>query len=280
MKLIHISDIHFALDHMTVWDMIRADGLFSKRILGWINYQLNRRDQYAYSIRQRLFDYLIQTDWDYLVMSGDFTNLSLEAEFIEARHWFEPLIEKGTVLLTAGNHDRYVPEAVNPDLMKKYFSDCFPFNKDNIASETNCIELSESAVLFEIEMSIPRKLFSSRGKIRSDLNAYRQLIEQRYRNHCKIVMGHYPATLPPEINDICLHELAGKSSLSKFLNDNHIDLYLHGHIHKTWQHKTTEGHSTVHLNSGGCFKHRDGPWAGFHEITLKDNAFTIQKITI
>ena len=280
-KLIHISDIHFALDHMTVMDMIRFEGLISKRILGWINYRLNRRDQFSQATRLRLSDYLMQADWDYLVISGDLTILSLEEEFKAARKWIEPLIQKGTVILTPGNHDRYVPGALKPDLMRAYFPDCFPFSITGYESEEiHCLELSDQAVLIEIDMSVPRKLFSSRGRIKPDLGRIHQLIEQQYDSHCKIVVGHYPVAHPEEISDIYLHRLAGSKQLSRFLSDNRIDLYLHGHIHKTWQLKTGRIHPLIHLNSGGCFKYNDGPWAGCHQITITNNTFEIEKLII
>lgn len=280
-KLIHISDLHFAIDHMSVMDMARAEGLLSKRVLGWMNHRMNRKGSFPAAIRDRLSNYLQQSDWDYLIITGDFTNLSLKAEMELARKWLEPFIQKGPVLLTPGNHDRYVPKALKPDLLKQYFGDCFPFASDSSKDEDiNYLEISDKAVLFEIDMAVPRKLFSSRGRIKADLAAFHKLIKQKYENHTKIVIGHYPVILPPEVSDIYLHQLADKIRMERFLNDMKIDIYLHGHIHKSWQLKNTSGHPVVHISSGGCLKNESGPWAGFHQITLTDNTFKVQKIII
>lgn len=279
--LLHVSDFHFTDESLPLKNLIRREGLLSKRITGWLNHKMNPNRRFHAEIRSRLIDYLIRTDWDYLVFSGDLTTLSLEQEFEEARKQLEPLIQKGTVIMTPGNHDRYTKGALDPDLMAQTFSDCFPFNQQ--LSATNGIhhlELSDAAVLFEIDMACPRLHTSSRGEIQTDLKACEPFITSNYNDRLKLVVGHYPAFLPENVKEGVLHKLAGKNRLQQFLMRNNIDIYLHGHIHKTWQTTHPDKTHPLYLDAGGCCRFTSGPWSGFHQITISGNQYEIARINL
>jgi 3',5'-cyclic AMP phosphodiesterase CpdA len=274
--LFHISDLHFVDDSLCGKDLILNEGILSKRIAGWLNYHFNRKGKFTGEIRNRIIEYLQKTDWDYLVISGDITTLALEQEFNDARQQLEPLIQKGPVIMTPGNHDRYVKRSLNPDLMAKTFYDCFPFNQP--ANTVKHLELGESAIIFEIASSIPRGHLSSRGKIQTDLAACKMFINDNYPDRLKLAVGHYPAFIPENEADKYLHKLAQRNQLQRFLIDSHIDLYLHGHIHKTWQVKPLDPHAPLCLNAGGCCRYEQGPWSGFHKITITGNQFEVTRI--
>ena len=279
--LFHVSDIHFTDESIRIRDLIRKEGVLSKRITGRLNHKMNRRGHFQVETRNRLINYLKKTEWDFVIFSGDLTALSLEQEFNEARKHLEPLIQKGAVIMTPGNHDRYIKNALNPDLMARTFSDCFPFNQvHSPVSGLHHLELSDKAVLFEIKMSRPRFHHSSRGEIQTDLDSATAFISQNYQNQLKLVVGHYPAFLPENEKEGILHTLAGKNRLQEFLSDNHIDIYLHGHIHKTWQITPLNEERPVHLNAGGCCRYTSGPWSGFHKITITENRFEIKRVKL
>ncbi len=279
--LFHISDIHFSDESLRLRDLIRKEGFLSKRVTGWLNHTMNRQDQFQTETRDRLIRYLTDTDWDYLIFSGDLTTLSLEQEFREARNQLEPLIQKGTVIMTAGNHDRYIESALKPELMAQIFSDCFPFNQQQSPAEgIRHLELGRKAVLFEMDMSRPRLHHSSRGEIQTDLKISTAFITEKYADRLKLVVGHYPAFLPADVKEGVMHKLAGKKRLQQFLVNNNIDIYLHGHIHKTWQITPPNDTRPLCLNAGGCSWHLSGPWSGFHKITITGNRYEITRIKL
>ena len=279
--LFHVSDIHFSDDSLLLRDLIRKEGVLSKRITGWLNYKINRRDHFQVETRNRLLNFLRNTDWDYLIFSGDLTTLSLAQEFSEARKQLEPLIQKGTVIMTPGNHDRYTKNALNPDLMARTFSDCFPFNQHRSPAEgIRHLELSDKAVLFEIDMSRPRFHHSSRGAIQTDLKVSTAFITRNYPDRLKLVVGHYPAFLPTDVKEGVMHKLAGKNRLQQFLVSNRIDIYLHGHIHQTWQITPPNKIRPLCLNAGGCCRYISGPGSGFHKITITGNRYEITRINL
>ncbi|NQU63037.1 MAG: metallophosphoesterase [SAR324 cluster bacterium] len=279
--LLHVSDFHFSDDSLRLKDLIRSEGVLSKRITGWLNHHKNPARQMRTELRSRLIDYLSITPWDYLVFAGDLTTLSLEQEFAEARRQMAPLIQKGTVIMLPGNHDRYTKKALNPDLMARTFSDCFPFNtRLSKSAGIRYLELGEQAVLFEIDMVCPRFHTSSRGAIKTDLIASQAFISRNYHDRLKLVVGHYPAFLPEPVKEGVLHKLAGKNRLQQFLVASNIDLYLHGHIHKTWQTTPPNQARPMCLDAGGCCRHANGPWSGLHQITITENRYQLTRIQL
>jgi len=279
--LLHVSDLHFYDESLLLKDLIQKEGIFSKRITGWLNHRINRSGHFQTETRDRLINYLTDTDWDYLIFSGDLTTLSLEQEFSMARKQLEPLLQKGTVIMTPGNHDRYTKNVLNPDLMAQAFSDCFPFNQNQSPAEgIRYLELSDKVVLFEIEMSRPRFHHSSRGEVQTDLNANAAFIAQNYPGWLKLIVGHYPAFLPENVREGAMHKLAGKNRLQQFLINNDIDIYLHGHVHQTWQITPPNEARPVCLNAGGCCRYASGPGSGFYKITITGKQVQITRIEL
>jgi len=263
--LIHVSDLHFGDQLMHFSHLQSAHGVFSKRLLGLLNYRLFRSKSFLPAIRQTLLQQLETMEWDYLVISGDLTILALEKEFLAARKALDPIFQKGKVFLTAGNHDRYVSQAVRTDFLKRYFGDCFPWNQ---AGTPKYYELTNRYVIYEIDQSLPRPPFSARGRVQTDLKTVARHMKQQYPKHKKIVFGHYPAFLPQGIKESFHHRLANQGQLQDFLLENDVDLYLHGHLHRSWAFSPSAPHNLVSVNSGGCCRHAEGKWAGFHRITL------------
>ncbi len=281
--LLHVSDLHFSSDSIRIRDLLNPWGMLSKRSIGRLNYRLRRKNHFPKETRNRLIKRLESWYWDYLVISGDLTTLALEREFIEARDCLEPLIRKGTVILTAGNHDRYLPQVVKPDLIAKYFGDCFPFAPDLVSSgNMRFLELGEKAVLFELDMSVPRSWISSRGKIRVSLKQYEKELSEKYTDRLKIAVGHYPVFLPANEHEGYFHSLEGKDEIGRFLFDNRVGVYLHGHIHKTWSFKPKDSQVLVCVNSGGCCRHDTNarPGLGFHRLEINGDKVSVEKIDL
>lgn len=277
LTLYHISDLHFCDKSLKLSQLISEGSLFSKQSIGWMNYRFRRGKIFPPERLRKLVDKLSHLTWDYLVISGDITNLASRYEFEKARERLEPLIQKGPVLFTAGNHDRYIQASAEPDLMEEYFRDCFPFNRKRNNQTSHIIELNSSTVLIEINTAVVQNLISSKGKITPDLNKVGEEL-QKYQNHFKIAVGHYPVVLPDGITEGYFHSLHQSDILEKFLTDQKVDLYLHGHIHKSWHYQPDSGYPTTHINSGGCCRHAEGAHAGFHKIEIMSGNAHIERV--
>ncbi len=257
---------------------LRKRGRFlSKQLPGMINYRLFRRSHFKRETRDSLIKYLENTDWDYLIISGDLTTLSMPEEFEIARDALEPLIKQGPVLLTTGNHDCYTPSAQRSALIKEYFGDLFPFDlKDNL----KYFKLSHNYLLYEIDQAIPRHLFSSQGKVRVALKDISDHMGKLDPGMKKIVMGHYPVFLPDDVSEKSHHQLENRSAMKNFLVENDVRLYLHGHLHKSWSFSPDESPNLVNVNSGGCCRYAKGIWSGFHRITLNEKGHSIERVKL
>ena len=105
-RLAHISDAHLGpLPGVTYRD------LASKRVLGYVNWQRNRRRTMHDAIIDTLVTDIKASDVDHIAVTGDLVNLALDGEIEMARLWLETLGAPHDVSVVPGNHDAYVPGA-------------------------------------------------------------------------------------------------------------------------------------------------------------------------
>ncbi len=279
--LVHLSDLHFTSQKRLIEETLQSGQFQGKRHLGRLNYQIRRKKHFLQSTRQKIHETISGLRWDYLIITGDLTSLSLNDEFQEAENYIASFGNRGKILLTPGNHDRYFKEKTGNDLISRVFSAYWPFS-DEGANPLNgrYLELDDDFVVVEFDMAIPRPFYSSKGILRTDLKNVENRLKNRYKNWTKIAIGHYPAFLPPNEHEGYFHALPGKKRLQKFLVENDFSLYLHGHVHKSWCFNPIEGKKLTCVNSGGCCKQLTGEDAGFHKITLAKDAISVERIKV
>lgn len=106
-RIAHISDIHLSpLPPVTPWQ------LANKRITGYLNWQRNRAKHQTRQHLDTLVASLQAAEPDHIIVSGDLVNLGLDAEIIAATKWLNELAPPAQVSVIPGNHDAYVPFAV------------------------------------------------------------------------------------------------------------------------------------------------------------------------
>ena len=106
--LAQLSDIHLGpLPPAT------AAELASKRILGYLNWLRNRSRQYDDAVLAALAADMRAAGPDQIVVTGDLVNLGLPAEYPAARAWLDSLGSPDRVTAIPGNHDAYVPGALD-----------------------------------------------------------------------------------------------------------------------------------------------------------------------
>ena len=106
-RLAHISDVHLA-----PLPKVRRRELFSKRITGYINWRRNRARHMASDTLEILVAAMLKQQPDHIAVTGDLTNLALDAEIANATAWLESLGDPADVSAVPGNHDAYVPGAL------------------------------------------------------------------------------------------------------------------------------------------------------------------------
>ena len=63
------------------------EALRSKRVLGWLSWQVRRRRRYRPAVLEALLTDLAQTAPDQLAITGDLTQIALASELREAAGW-------------------------------------------------------------------------------------------------------------------------------------------------------------------------------------------------
>lgn len=107
-RLAHLSDVHLGpLPEVAYRD------LASKRITGYVNWQRNRRRHMRESIIDAIVADVKSEKPDHIAVTGDLVNLALDREIEKAKLWLEMLGTPHDVSLVPGNHDAYVPGALD-----------------------------------------------------------------------------------------------------------------------------------------------------------------------
>jgi 3',5'-cyclic AMP phosphodiesterase CpdA len=109
--LAHISDIHLGpMPDMSILE------LMSKRITGYVNWHRNRRKQLFGDTLELLLRDLRRHAPDHLAVTGDLVNLATDVEIKAAGLWLSTLSKPHDVSVVPGNHDAYVPGALDKAL--------------------------------------------------------------------------------------------------------------------------------------------------------------------
>jgi 3',5'-cyclic AMP phosphodiesterase CpdA len=107
-RLAHFSDIHLGpLPDLTYRELI------SKRITGFINWHRRRRLHLDNGIIDRISEDMLDAEPDHIALTGDLVNLALDQEIEMARLWLESLGPPDNISVVPGNHDAYVPNALD-----------------------------------------------------------------------------------------------------------------------------------------------------------------------
>jgi DNA repair exonuclease SbcCD nuclease subunit len=113
LRFVHCSDIHL-LD----LDGVGPLRFLNKRLTGAVNLALHRRKAYAPHLFDKIVASALDLGADRLVVTGDVTNLALEAEFELVRRKFG---EAGLpVTVIPGNHDAYTKGAARSRRFERY----------------------------------------------------------------------------------------------------------------------------------------------------------------
>ena len=186
MKVLHFGDIHF-------WKIgTDRDFYYPKRTLGTINLTLRRRWKFPPAYARAVAREVARQEADLVVFSGDFTTMSLQAEYRMAAEAFAPIREKFGERLFAipGNHDRYTPFSVR----SRRFETFLPFAAgliDGGLVRTQVID--DRLAVIGFDCSHPCRIRSN-GTMSDALTAeLRQALErQKDEGRAVFLVGHYP----------------------------------------------------------------------------------------
>lgn len=227
-KLAHLSDPH--LGPLPNTELIQ---LFSKRILGYLNWHRNRSKVMGGSyLDQLIADVKAQTP-DHIAITGDLVNIALPLEIIAARQWLEKVGTPAKVSVVPGNHDAYVPGA-----LKKARAAWLPYmcsDNDTDLSATSYatfpyVRRRGNIALIGVSTARPSAPWFATGRVGNSQAQKLSLIldELRTEGLFRVIMIHHP----PFKGATHWHKrLSDASRMRAVVRRSGAELILHGHTH-------------------------------------------------
>jgi 3',5'-cyclic AMP phosphodiesterase CpdA len=226
--LAHISDIHLApLPQVSIKDLL------SKRITGYLNWKMMRRDTLSGEGLLNLVDHLKQQNADFIAVTGDLTNLALKAEVTRAGEWLRALGPSSQICVAPGNHDAYVHGALEGAYREW---------GDYIAGETLKREkrfpfvrrMGDTAII-SCSSAVPTAPFLAVGEFGS--SQARRLAEilkvTGEAGYFRVVLIHHPPNIELQHPSFGLR---GHKQFREVIKTHGAELILHGHTHRSSIH--------------------------------------------
>lgn len=221
-KLAHLSDVHLG-----PLPRPRPRELASKRITGFLSWQLRRRQVHRARVLDTVVEALAAARPDHWVVTGDLVNISLPGEFARARAWLESLAAADRVTIVPGNHDAYVAGAAEAHwpLWRTWMADVdrpehFPF-----------LRRVGRVALVGLSSAVPRPWVDAGGELGAGQLARleERLAEAGRAGLVRVVLVHHPPVAgwsPPR------KALLDAPALRTLLARTGAELVLSGHDHR------------------------------------------------
>ncbi|MBV9121950.1 MAG: metallophosphoesterase [Planctomycetes bacterium] len=272
-RLVHFSDIHITARPLG-WQ--RGDW-FTKRLPGWINYQLGRKFRFrqAEVVLAALVADLQRHPPDRVVFSGDATALGFEAEFQRAAELLGvagPNALPG--LAVPGNHDYYTPEAAASGLFERYFA---PWQVGERLGDAVYPFAQRAGPVWLVGVNSctgNRLAWDAAGSVDApQLERLRTLLG-RLAPGPRILVTHYPVCLAGGQPERRSHGLRNLAQLVDVAVAGGVGLWLHGHRHHAY-HLPHPGLAPFPIICTGSAT-QSGLWS-YHDYLIEGSRFQVTR---
>lgn len=225
--LAHISDIHLSPMPDVGWR-----DLLGKRLTGFLNWKLKRHGELNSETLSNLVAHMQAQNADFTAVTGDLVNLALKVEVERAGSWLSALGSSDKVAVCPGNHDAYVPGALESaqELWGEYMRGetlddaAFPFLR----------RIDELAVI-SCSSAVPTRPFLAVGRFdeKQAERLGRILKVMGEAGYFRAVLIHHPPN--PELQHPSFG-LKGHKLFRQVIAEHGAELVLHGHTHRSSIH--------------------------------------------
>lgn len=222
--LAHMSDIHLA-----PLPPVRALDLLNKRITGFVNWKMKRYRTLDGEGLGKLVRHMREQGPDFVAITGDLMNLSLDAEIHSAFKWLQTVGHSDSVCVSPGNHDAYIPGQLEQALQRwsgyvlgeTIDENQFPYVR----------RLGEVAVI-ACNSAVPTLPGMAYGRFdrQQEARLSRCLKLLGDAGYFRIVMIHHP---PNQESGHPRYGLHGARLFRRAIAAVGAELVLHGHTHKS-----------------------------------------------
>jgi 3',5'-cyclic AMP phosphodiesterase CpdA len=277
MRIAHISDLHvLALEGAVPFR------LFNKRATGYANIRFNRKHAHKGELVRAIAAHLSATKVDHVVISGDVSNLALEAEFEAVLALLDDVLglPPSRVTIVPGNHDVYTRGAEKNKRFARYFerylvSDLPEYRTDQPGGMFPVVKLANRVAVIGLSSALARPPFVASGHLGdAQLGALEKILAcPDLRNKVPIIVLHHPVHNPPTWLKSRLEGLADAARLKQLVMPLSRGLLLHGHLHRRIHRKfaTHGGHvDVIGATSASLVHPSPARMAGYNLYELSD----------
>lgn len=223
-RLAHVSD-----PHLGPLPEPRLRELMGKRVLGYINWRLNRgRGGMRPAYLEGLVADMRAHAPDHTVVTGDIVNIALDAELEPARRWLASLGAARDVTAVPGNHDAYVGTAL------KRVGESWGAFLHGDGTETvrwPSLRRRGPVAIIGVNSAETTAPFMATGRLDAGqaLRLAEILDHTAHEGLYRVVLIHHPPAAKP------IHwagRLIGAERMREVIQSHGAELVLHGHTHR------------------------------------------------
>jgi len=225
--LAHISDIH-----LSPLPAVALTDLFSKRITGYLNWKMMRHDALNSETLGSLVEHLKQQNADFTAVTGDLTNLALDAEITRAGQWLKDLGSPERICVAPGNHDAYVPGAL--EAAQEQWGPYITGETLDRADFPYVRRVGEMAIV-TCSSAVPTRPFLAIGRFEEQQadRLGRILSILKEAGYFRVVLIHHPPNAELQHPSF---GLKGNKIFRRVIAEQGAELVLHGHTHRSSIH--------------------------------------------
>ena len=218
--LAHLTDAHLPLGRPSLFEA------FSKRGLSHANWLRSRRFLHRAEVAARIVADLKAARPDFIAMTGDLVNFSLDGEFAAGAEWLSGLGPAERVGVVPGNHDALV-RGFEARMMRHWGPHV---TGDDGRPGFPWLRRRRGVALIGLSSAVATLPFMATGRLGdgqlSDLA--RLLAETGREGLCRVILVHHPPTSITRGRKA----LSDRAALCEVIATQGAELVLHGHTHR------------------------------------------------
>lgn len=225
--LAHISDLH-----LSPLPPVSKKDLVGKRLTGFLNWKLKRHGELNSETLTRLVAHMQEQNADFTAVTGDLTNLALPAEVARAGDWLRSLGESDRIAVCPGNHDAYVPGAL--DMARENWGPYLEGETLEGAAFPFVRRVGDVAII-SCSSAVPTPPFFAIGRFEEKQAARleRMLKLLGDAGYFRVVLIHHPPNAELQHPSF---GLKGHRLFRRVIAKEGAELVLHGHTHRSSIH--------------------------------------------
>jgi 3',5'-cyclic AMP phosphodiesterase CpdA len=223
--LAHLSD-----PHLSPLPTPTRRELVGKRITGYWNWRRKRHFVHDANVLRRIVGDMKSTATEHVAITGDFVNIALPQEFENLRKWLPGLGPQYDLTVIPGNHDIYVPGAL--DMMREACANSM--RSDDQSSDFPFVRRRGPIALIALNTGVPTPPLIATGRVGEVQLARlaRLLPALRHEKLFRVVLIHHP----PQSERPRHKRLTDARAFRDVIAEHGAELILHGHDHVSQLH--------------------------------------------